>query len=151
VDLTPFVRTGGAAANVVAVKVQNKLPGSRWYPGSGIERRVRLAVTDPIHVTRHGTFVTTPDLASTYASGDYATVNVKSTVANEGPASESVRVINRVRDSSGAIVASVASSVTVGADSQTDSAQTTNRARAPERHGSRSPSPTRVLGAWRAF
>ena len=47
VDLTPFAHTGGAAKNVVAVKVQNKLPGSRWYPGSGIERNVHLVVTDP--------------------------------------------------------------------------------------------------------
>jgi len=121
VDLTPLVHTDGVTENVVAVKVQNKLPGSRWYPGSGIERNVRLIVTDPIHVVRHGTFETTPDLASTYTTGDYATVNVKTTVANDGGSSLPVGVVNRVLDSSGAVVASGESSVTVGADPQTDS------------------------------
>ena len=80
VDLTPLVKTDGVTKNVVAVKVQNKLPGTRWYPGSGIERNVHLVVTDPVHVARDGTFVTTPDLQSTYTSGNYANVNVKTTV-----------------------------------------------------------------------
>src|SRR5205823_6591142 len=69
IDLTPWVKTDGITNNVLAVKVQNKLPGTRWYSGSGIERNVHLIVTDPIHVARHGTFVTTPDLQNTYPSG----------------------------------------------------------------------------------
>jgi beta-galactosidase len=55
VDLTPLVHADGVARNVLAVKVQNKLPGSRWYPGSGIERNVRLVIT-----TRSTSFGTGP-------------------------------------------------------------------------------------------
>ena len=46
----------------LAVKVRNQLPSSRWYSGSGIYRHVRLVVTDPVHVARRGTYVTTPDV-----------------------------------------------------------------------------------------
>jgi beta-galactosidase len=44
VDLTGKVHTDGTTPNVVAVKVQNKLPSSRWYSGSGIYRNTHLVV-----------------------------------------------------------------------------------------------------------
>ena len=119
VDLTPVAKTDGVTKNVVAVKVQNKLPGSRWYPGSGIERNVHLIVTDPIHVARHGTFVTTPDLQSTYTSGNYANVDVKTTVQDQSATPQTVGVANRIKDASGAVVSSSSSSLSV-ADPQTD-------------------------------
>src|SRR4051794_38581951 len=72
-DLTGKAHTDGHTPNVLAVKVQNQLPSSRWYSGSGIYRNVHLTVTDPVHVTRHGTAVSTPDLATTLHDG-YATI-----------------------------------------------------------------------------
>src|SRR5689334_16643533 len=68
-DLTDLLHTDGKTSNVVAVKVQNRLPSSRWYSGSGIYRHARLVITDPVHVKRWGTYVTTPDLATTIADG----------------------------------------------------------------------------------
>jgi beta-galactosidase len=120
VDLTPAVTTDDRTKNLVAVKVQNKLPGTRWYSGSGIERNVHLVVTDPIHVARHGTFVTTPDLQNTFPSGNYANVNVKTTVHNESGTPRTVGVRNRIKDASGAVVASSSSSVSVAGGPQTD-------------------------------
>ncbi|OUN21045.1 discoidin domain-containing protein, partial [Pseudoflavonifractor sp. An85] len=66
--------------NVLAVKVDHKTPSSRWYSGSGIYRSVHLTVTDPVHVDKYGTYVTTPNLAT--SNGVDGTVKVLTTVAN---------------------------------------------------------------------
>src|SRR4051794_3621734 len=96
VDLTSRVHAG---TNVVAVRVNNQLPSSRWYSGSGIYRNVHLVVTNPVHVARHGVFVTTPGLEQTIRSG-YANVHVDTRV--EGGAA---RVVSTVRDARGRRVA----------------------------------------------
>jgi beta-galactosidase len=79
-----------------------------------------LIVTDPIHIARHGTFVTTPDLENTYTLGDYATVDVKTTVANESGAPAPVGVVYRLKDADGTVVASLGSSVDGQSATQTD-------------------------------
>lgn len=103
VDLTPLAHTDGRTPNVVAVKVRNKLPSSRWYSGSGIYRHVHLVVTDPVHVARHGTFVTTPDVEREVGSG-YATAHVRTDVVNDRAARD-VAVVSRIKDASGRVVA----------------------------------------------
>src|SRR3954452_8744461 len=112
-DLTPLVHTDGTP-NVLAVKVQNKQPSSRWYSGSGIYRHVHLVVTDPIHLARYSTAITTPDVQNTYDSG-FANVHVATTVQNQSGASQPVGVLNRVTDAAGNVVGSSQSSVTAGA------------------------------------
>ena len=47
VDLTPYVLYG--TDNVVAVRLDTEKFGSRWYPGAGIYRHVRLVKTEPVH------------------------------------------------------------------------------------------------------
>ncbi|MGN1345824.1 MAG: glycoside hydrolase family 2 TIM barrel-domain containing protein, partial [Eubacteriales bacterium] len=90
-DITDDVTCDGATENVVAVKVVNTIPSSRWYSGSGIYRDVTLIVTDPIHVERYGTYVTTPYIAS-----GNGTVNVDVSVRNDGEADASVTVTNTI-------------------------------------------------------
>jgi beta-galactosidase len=59
-DLTPYLNFG-EQDNVIAVRVDNSVqPNSRWYSGSGIYRHTWLTATDPLAITRWGTFVTTP-------------------------------------------------------------------------------------------
>lgn len=85
-DLTPFLVTDGA--NVLAVRVEREnVADSRWYPGSGIYRHVRLTVTQPVHVTLWGNYITTPRV-----SAESADVVISTEVTNETAAAESVRV-----------------------------------------------------------
>jgi beta-galactosidase len=97
VDLTRSAVTDGRTPNVLAVKVRNQVPSSRWYSGSGIYRHVHLVVSNRVHVARHGVFVTTPDLARTFQRGR-ARVHVQTTVAGGG-----AHVISTVRDPRGRV------------------------------------------------
>ena len=84
-DITSLVHTDGVTDNVLAVQVPSAQPSSRWYSGSGIFRNVYLVATNPVHVARHGTFVTTPDLAANLQSG-FAAVQIQTDVENDGTA-----------------------------------------------------------------
>lgn len=72
VDLTPAVVYGGE--NVVAVRLNTEDMGSRWYPGAGIYRHVRLVKTSQVHVDHWGVFVTTPQISDKEAK---AVISVK--------------------------------------------------------------------------
>jgi beta-galactosidase len=98
-DVTDAVHTDGRTPNVVAVKVQNQLPSSRWYSGSGIYRNVHLVVTDATHIARHGVYVTTPDVEQTIRSG-FADVHVQTNVIG----GQDAAVVNEVRDARGRVV-----------------------------------------------
>jgi beta-galactosidase len=107
-DVTDLVHTDGATENVIAVKVQNRLPSSRWYSGSGIYREARLVVTEPVHVARWGTYVTTPDITK-----DRALVKVRTSVVNETGTASEVEVRSRIKDADGRTVAREATTVSV--------------------------------------
>lgn len=78
VNLTPYVRWG--EENVVAVRLDTERLGSRWYPGAGIYRHVRMVRTQPVHVAHWGVFVTTPAV-----SASEATAQVQVQVQNNRP------------------------------------------------------------------
>jgi len=56
-DLTPYLVKG---TNVVAVRVDNTLRASRWYPGAGIYRHTWLEISGAVRVPDYGVFVTIP-------------------------------------------------------------------------------------------
>ncbi|MFI6544382.1 glycoside hydrolase family 2 TIM barrel-domain containing protein [Streptomyces prunicolor] len=107
-DLTDLAHTDGSTENVIAVQVRNQLPSSRWYSGSGIYREARLVVTEPVHVERWGTYVTTPDITA-----ERAVVRVQTSVVNVSGAASEVEVRSRVVDPGGRTVARASSTVTV--------------------------------------
>ena len=110
-DITDLVRTDGTP-NLVAVVVKNRLPSSRWYSGSGIYRNVRLVATEPVHVARFGTTVTTPDAAATVGAG-HVNVHVATDVVNQGGEEQDVEVCHEIRDPRGHVVVRSTSSIAV--------------------------------------
>ncbi|WP_405513774.1 glycoside hydrolase family 2 TIM barrel-domain containing protein [Streptomyces canus] len=108
-DLTDLLHTDGTTENVIAVKVQNRLPSSRWYSGSGIYREARLVVTDPVHVERWGTYVTTPEITA-----ERARVTVRTSVVDESGTAGPVEIRSRIKDPRGRTVARTATTITVG-------------------------------------
>ena len=97
-DLTPFLKAGGS--NVLTVRVdRSRIDDSRWYPGSGIIRHVWLEVYDPLHVARHGVYVTTPEV-----SADKALVKVQTQVCNEAHAAQTAQVLTEIVASNGQVV-----------------------------------------------
>ncbi|MBW8817197.1 MAG: DUF4982 domain-containing protein [Streptomyces sp.] len=109
IDLTDLLHTDGTTENVIAVKVQNRLPSSRWYSGSGIYREARLVVTDPVHVERWGTQVTTPEITA-----ERARVRVRTSVVDESGTAGPVEIRSRIKDPRGRTVARAATTITVG-------------------------------------
>jgi len=103
VDATPYVKFG--EPNVIAVAVDTREHGSRWYPGAGIYRKVRMAVTAPVHIDHWGTFVTTPNVTDRRA-----TVRVRTSVRNHTDAGTDVEAAVVVRDPGGRRVVSAAKS-----------------------------------------
>ncbi|MEU2285250.1 glycoside hydrolase family 2 TIM barrel-domain containing protein [Streptomyces sp. NPDC013178] len=120
-DLTDLVHTDGTTENVLAVKVQNRLPSSRWYSGSGIYREARLVVTEPVHVARWGTCVTTPEV-----TGERAVVRVATSVVNASGAGADVEVVSRIVDPRGRTAARTSSTVAV-TDERTETHELTVR------------------------
>jgi len=59
VDAAPFVKPG---ENTVAVHADTRDHRSRWYPGAGIYRDVRLVSAPPVHVVPGTEFASTPTL-----------------------------------------------------------------------------------------
>ena len=93
-DLTPYLNPAGTP-NVLAVRVENNQPTSRWYSGSGIERNVWLQTLNPVHVAQWGTFVTTPTPKKTENGWD-AMADVQTKVANDAAQTKTVKVISKI-------------------------------------------------------
>ncbi len=65
-DLTPHLKKHNE--NILAIKVdRSRRADSRWYPGSGIYRNVKLIKTNKLHIPIWGTFITTPQVSENAA------------------------------------------------------------------------------------
>lgn len=98
-DISPYLTYDGVSDNVIAVRVNNAVPSSRWYSGSGIYRDVKLIVTDKIHVEQDGQYITTPNLEKEQ-NGD-VNVATKTTIRNDTDQDSGVVVKQSVLDAKG--------------------------------------------------
>ncbi|MDE6125798.1 MAG: DUF4982 domain-containing protein, partial [Muribaculaceae bacterium] len=85
--------------NTITVELENKPQSSRWYPGAGLYRNVRLVSTSEIHVPVWGTYVVTP-----YVTADEASVKLTTEIKG---AKKGVQVMVRtdITDPDGNVVA----------------------------------------------
>lgn len=96
-DVTPYVYKDNRP-NTLAVRLENRPQSSRWYPGAGLYRNVRVVTTDRVHVPVWGTRVTTPHVAE-----DYASVHLELEVA--GDEGKDIRILTDILSPEGKVVA----------------------------------------------
>lgn len=62
-DLSPYINYGND--NVIVVKAdRSAYVDSRWYPGSGIYRKVKLVTKNKVHIPQWGIKITTPEVST---------------------------------------------------------------------------------------
>ncbi|MEH0152678.1 glycoside hydrolase family 2 TIM barrel-domain containing protein [Limibacter armeniacum] len=94
IDITDLVKAG--ESNLLAVHLSPKALSSRWYPGAGLFRKVRIIVQPESHFKLWNTFVTTP-----VVSDDLAKVNIKTKVSGEN-----LKLETSIKDASGKVLVS---------------------------------------------
>jgi beta-galactosidase len=92
-DITEHIR--GNEKNTIAVKLTNRELSSRWYPGAGLYRNVRVITKNQESIDQWGTFITTPLITA-----DLAKVNVKTKASGKD-----LKMITKIQDSEGRTVA----------------------------------------------
>lgn len=99
-ELTDKIEFG--KKNVLAVRLENKPNSSRWYPGAGIYRNVRLVVTNPVHVKQWGTYITTPEIEKGKGS-----VSIETSLEGMKAGSKNMRLTTNIYDVKNKLVATV--------------------------------------------
>ena len=92
-DITDHIR--GNEKNTLAVKLTNRELSSRWYPGAGLYRNVRVIVKNKESIDQWGTFITTPVITK-----ELAKVNVKTKATGNH-----LKLITQIKDDTGKTVA----------------------------------------------
>lgn len=96
-DITEYLNKAGEQ-NTLAVRLENKPSSSRWYPGAGLYRNVRLVTTEAVHIPIWGTQLTTP-----HVSTEFASVKLRTSVTgNEG---KTIRLVTEIISPDGEVVA----------------------------------------------
>jgi len=129
-DITSAIKPGD---NILAVRLTNNWnaqieprAGDHTFMG-GIYRNVFLVVTDPLHVTWYGTFVTTPTV-----SKDSAIVDVKTEIANEATAAANCVLTTDILDPDGKAVAHLTSNQPIPAGATVTIDQTSPALASPQ-------------------
>ncbi len=126
IDITSAIQTGD---NVVAVRLNNNwnaqippITGDHIFYG-GLYRDVNVVVTDPLHVTWYGTWVTTPTLATN--SGSSSTVEIKTEVQNNRSAAVNATLKTDIVDNTGKVITTISSPQQIAAGATVTFDQTT--------------------------
>ena len=96
-NLSEFLNYGGT--NIIAVRADATMEEGWFYEGAGIYRHVWLTKTEPLHIERHGTFVTSE------ISSNTATIKTRVTVINEQINAATFQVEQTIVDADGKTLA----------------------------------------------
>ena len=97
-DVTPYLKAEG---NTLAVRLENEVEASRWYPGAGLYRNVHLIVNEDAHVPVWGTQLTTPEV-----NKEYARVHLVTDLTMPvGKSITDYRIVTELKDAAGNVVA----------------------------------------------
>lgn len=96
-DITGAVKPG--KENILAIRLENLPESSRWYPGAGLYRNVRLVKVNPVHIRHWGTYVTTPLITP-----EVAKVSVETTIVNHTGKKYSGTLLTSLYDRNGNFV-----------------------------------------------
>lgn len=91
-DITNYINDTNK--NTLAVKLTNTGLSSRWYPGAGLYRKVRVIIKDKINIKQWGTFITTPII-----NKELAKVNIKTKVSGKN-----VKLVTTIIDAEGKLI-----------------------------------------------
>ncbi len=109
-DLTKILKPKGQE-NVLTVHVdRTRYVDGRWYPGSGIYRKVKLVTLDKLHIPIWGTFIKTPEV-----SKEKATVDLDVSVVNQTKEANTFIIDTYILDANGSQVASQSKEVNLPA------------------------------------
>jgi beta-galactosidase len=118
-DLTDVLRYGGEGKNAILIKVDASEYEGWWYEGGGIYRHTWLIKTDKLHVSRFGTYVTTPSVTESEA-----TVSIKTTLKNEYKVPKKATLVSKIINNKGVVLCSKTSLTTLEPFSGTEISQT---------------------------
>ena len=98
-DVTDYVKYGGS--NVITVRVDATLNEGWYYEGAGIYRHTWLTRKHPLHIARWGIFV------QSEVRADVAHLSIQTELVNDSGERASGRLLSRVIDPAGKVVATV--------------------------------------------
>ena len=99
IDITDYIKPG---ENLLEVSLKNLEESSRWYPGAGIYRPVKLVLTPKIHIDEWSICARTIDVNM---QKNVANVTVDVNVENAKDADPNMRMILSLADAGGRVVA----------------------------------------------
>lgn len=108
-DITPFIKFG--EQNVIAVRLTPEDLSSRWYPGAGLYRNVRLKINNKLHIPQWGTNITSKNISKSQAE-----INITTTICNKFKSQQSAELETCILNSDGKIVATANSNIILQAN-----------------------------------
>ncbi len=106
-DVTDFLNRDNTP-NVLAVRLENRVEQSRWYPGAGLYRNVHVIVTNDTHIPVWGTQVTTPVVRK-----NFARVNIRTKIKDANFEKTNYTLVSEIFDAQNNSVAKTSSDLTV--------------------------------------